>query len=147
MSKNNRSPYPPLGYVVELWHKDGWFADIVAERLLVGGDVLVRLLRSAEPSCDGYVGRAVIAAKILRSGSWILRGIREGRGPKSKVQIPDESWIPSSIFKQRLAEKRAEDKKRDDLPVYCGNDERGKAVLEVSIAKLTPHQQRRGWSA
>ena len=71
MSHTARTPYPPVGATLALWDSPSdWFADVRVLKRLDRGDVLLRVVRSA----DLHVPRGWnVTGKLLRSGRWKLR--------------------------------------------------------------------------
>ena len=117
-----RTPYPPVGAVLALWDSPSeWFADVRILKRLDRGDVLLRVVRSAERAMTGTA-----EAKLLRSGRWILRG--RARGPLIRAMYEGRTQSiavradPDDLFEQE----------EESLPGYFRNDEYGRAIISTA---------------
>ena len=70
MKHEARTPYPPVGATLALWDSPSeWFADVRVLKRLERGDVLLRVVRSADMN---LLRGKNVAGKVLRSGRWKL---------------------------------------------------------------------------
>lgn len=125
---DRRTPYPPVGAVLALWGSPSeWFADVRVLKRLDRGDVLLRIVRSA----DIEVPRGWnVTGKVLRSGRWKLRantGHRSGSAGVVREQYEGAMTVTTQplAFDLDVAISRDE----TELPSYFADDECGRAII------------------
>lgn len=149
MTKHMEDKFPPLGREVALWSDpDHWYADVVTLERFFGGDVRVRLVRSAEPRLDNHCGREDLVAKILKNGCWILRGVTCGKGKMITVEGRDWSIDAERAQFAAVRDKelgRALDREVADAhrmhrkaPVWIADYSRGGHLTDKGEAVLRP---------
>jgi len=128
MTTARRTPYPAIGATLALWDSPSvWFADVRVLKRVGRGDVLLRIVRSA----DGYIRPGWnVPAKILRSGRWKIRANTGHRSGSAGV-VREQYEGAMTVTTQPLAFDLDVELSRDEteLPSYFADDECGRAII------------------
>jgi len=131
-----------VGAVLALWgSSSGWFADVRVLKRLDRGDVLLRIVRSA----DIEVPRGWnVTGKVLRSGRWKLRANTDHRSGSVGV-VREQYEGVMTVSTQPLAFDLDAELARDDapLPSFFGADESGKAIIHARRSGAALRAERR----